>query len=301
MRRQRYDKEIGMIFMILILIPVGIYYLIKYSIIGGINIYKLCTANKPQKKYDGYYEDISKVDMMDGFSFEQFVGDLLKRNGYKKVCVTKGSGDFGVDVIGEKDGQKWAFQCKNYTSNLGVSPIQEIYSGAVKYGASVCVVVTNSFFTEHARELAETLGVKLWDRDKLTELIGKTKQIKNDSSLEKHCQDVVQQPIPQIQKENKEILKTIGDDVMATVIGAGKYVFGEDIPLGKYNLKVIEGDGLLCIHYSTDESDVGIQHLGFADYEAKSYSGLSLPQGMWFTIQGSVIVEISKSKMLEIE
>ena len=178
MRRQRYDKELELVIMLLLLIPLGIYYLIKYCIICGIDIYRLCTRNKPQKKYDEYYEDISQIDLMDGFSFEQFVGDLLKRSGYKNVYITKCSGDFGVDITAEKNGQKWAFQCKNYASKLGVSPIQEVYSGAVKYNASVCVVITNSYFTAHAQELAKTLGVFLWDRDELIKIIKETKHDK---------------------------------------------------------------------------------------------------------------------------
>lgn len=95
-----------------------IQYLWVWLLVGGviflavalpIMIWKLRSVNKPQKQFELYYQDISRIDSMDGFTFERFVGDLLKRKGYKNVYVTKGSGDFGVDVTAELDGRKWAF------------------------------------------------------------------------------------------------------------------------------------------------------------------------------------------------
>lgn len=85
---------------------------------------------------------------------------------------------------------------------------------------------------------------------------------------------------------------------MATVIGAGKYILGEDIPLGKYDLKVISGNGLLKIQIEDDEE---WQALGEENGNANSYHGLSLPEGFYFSLGGDLQVEISKSKMIEIE
>ena len=63
-----------------------------------------------------------------------------------------------------------------YSKNLGVAPIQEIYSGAAKYKAEVAVVVTNSHFTSHAKKLASSLGVLLWDREELALLMKRKKR-----------------------------------------------------------------------------------------------------------------------------
>lgn len=38
------------------------------------------------------------------------------------------------------------------------------------------IVVTNSYFTQPAEELAEKLGIILWDRDKLEELLEESKK-----------------------------------------------------------------------------------------------------------------------------
>lgn len=79
--------------------------------------------------------DFTKIDEMEGHRFEYFIAKVLRENGFKNVNVTKASGDYGVDITANKDSQKWAFQCKRYSSNLGLKPIQEIYAGAKKYGA----------------------------------------------------------------------------------------------------------------------------------------------------------------------
>lgn len=53
--------------------------------------------------------------------------------------------------------------------------MQEAYAGAEFYGCDVPVVVTNSWFTPSAKELADEIGVELWDRDELNRLVRRTK------------------------------------------------------------------------------------------------------------------------------
>ena len=52
------------------------------------------------------------INTMDGHDFEYFCADLLRKNGFDKVEVTKGSGDQGIDIIAFKDGIKYGIQCK---------------------------------------------------------------------------------------------------------------------------------------------------------------------------------------------
>ena len=163
--------------MIMFIVPVisavAIYYLFKWMIKGTYCFVKYISSigegrnAKPQKVY------MTKVDLMDGIEFENFVATLLKRNGYADVEVTKASGDYGVDILAKKDGKKIAFQCKCYSSNLGVKPVQEVYSGGKMYNAHKFVVVTNAYFTKNAVALANQLGVELWSRDYLMRLMGK--------------------------------------------------------------------------------------------------------------------------------
>lgn len=114
---------------------------------------------------------ISLIDQMEGPAFEQFIASLLRKSGYEKVQSTGGSGDQGVDVLAEKDGVRYAIQCKRYSHALGNTPIQEVNAGRQHYGCHVGVVVTNNYFTAGAKELASSCKVLLWDREKLIEML----------------------------------------------------------------------------------------------------------------------------------
>lgn len=110
-------------------------------------------------------------DSMEGHQFEYFCGELLKKNGYSDVEVTRGSGDQGIDILAVKDGIKYGIQCKCYSSNIGNKAVQEAFAGKTFYGCHVAAVLTNRHFTRSAKELAESNGVLLWDQDKLKELV----------------------------------------------------------------------------------------------------------------------------------
>lgn len=110
-------------------------------------------------------------DAMEGHEFEYFCADLLSRNGYKDVEVTRGSGDQGIDIIAYKDGIKYGVQCKCYSSAIGNKAVQEAFSGKTYYSCHVAAVLTNRYFTKSAKDLADNNRVLLWDRDKLEELI----------------------------------------------------------------------------------------------------------------------------------
>ena len=104
------------------------------------------------------------MDEMEGHDFEYYCADLLKDNGFLEVEVTKGSGDFGADILAERDGVTYAVQCKCYDKPIGVKAVQEVYAGRDYYGRMVGVVMTNQYFTQPAVELATKLNIMLWDR-----------------------------------------------------------------------------------------------------------------------------------------
>jgi len=114
-------------------------------------------------------------DSMTGLEFEGFCAEILEKNGYENVSVTRGSGDQGVDIIAYRDGVKYGFQCKCYTADIGNKAVQEIYAGKTYYQCHVGIVLTNRHFTPAAIDLAKKNGIVLWDRSKLLELIEKAK------------------------------------------------------------------------------------------------------------------------------
>lgn len=116
---------------------------------------------------------LSNYDTMDGHQFEYFCADVIRKNGFTNVEVTQGSGDHGIDILAEKDDITYAIQCKCYSSNIGNAAVQQAHTGKSLYHKDVAVVLTNRYFTAQAKEEAQALGVKLWDRDKLNDMINK--------------------------------------------------------------------------------------------------------------------------------
>nr|DAH14989.1 MAG TPA: Restriction endonuclease [Caudoviricetes sp.]DAP24949.1 MAG TPA: Restriction endonuclease [Caudoviricetes sp.] len=55
--------------------------------------------------------------------------------------------------------------------------MQQVHTGKSLYHKDIAVVLTNQYFTSQARDEADTLGVKLWDRSKLEEFIRKSSTI----------------------------------------------------------------------------------------------------------------------------
>ena len=83
-------------------------------------------------------------DEMEGHEFEYFCADLLEKRGFEEVEVTKGSGDYGVDILAEKDGVTYAIQCKRYDGPVGVKAVQEAYAGRDYYDRMVGAVLNHS-------------------------------------------------------------------------------------------------------------------------------------------------------------
>jgi Holliday junction resolvase len=114
-------------------------------------------------------QQLGAVDSMTGAEFELAIAAIYQKQGYA-VTVTKASGDFGVDVIAERTGEMLAIQTKRHQSSVGVEAVQQVVSGATYYKATRAVVVTNSWFTAPAIDLAERAGVELVDRKALAKL-----------------------------------------------------------------------------------------------------------------------------------
>ena len=114
--------------------------------------------------------ELKHIDSLNGLEFESYTSNLLSNLGYETE-VTKSTGDQGIDVLAIKGGICLAIQCKLYNSSVGNSAIQEAFAGKTFYGSDIGVVCTNNFFTSEATKLAQKLGIELWDRKHLINLI----------------------------------------------------------------------------------------------------------------------------------
>ena len=111
------------------------------------------------------------MDEMEGHDFEYFCAELLEKQGFIEVEVTRASGDFGVDILAEKDGVTYAVQCKRYNGPVGVEAVLRTYGGRDYYDRMVGAVMTNQYFTAPAVEAAGKLKILLWDRGYIDEIM----------------------------------------------------------------------------------------------------------------------------------
>ncbi|GAA8953222.1 restriction endonuclease [Helicobacter pylori] len=114
---------------------------------------------------------LQKIDAMNGFEFEEYAKIFFTSKGFE-VSVTQKSGDYGADLIIEKDGIKWAVQAKRYSHKVSPKAIQEVVSSKAYYACEKACVITNSYFTQAAQKLAQANGVLLIDRDEWVRFLG---------------------------------------------------------------------------------------------------------------------------------
>jgi restriction system protein len=106
------------------------------------------------------------IDALTGTEFEVYVAARLQRAGWH-VTFTPASGDYGVDLIGEKDGRSVAVQCKRLGKPVGVAAVQQVVSGARHHGCAKSIVISNQEFTDAAKQLANTHNCQLIGRKAL--------------------------------------------------------------------------------------------------------------------------------------
>jgi hypothetical protein len=194
-------------------------------------------------------KSLSEIDKMEGLQFEHYISILLKYEDFLNVYNTKGSGDYGADIIAEKDGCKYAIQCKRYSNKIGAKPVGEVLRGMKKYHCDKGIIITNNYFTKQAIEEADICGIVLWNRDKLKSII------KKHNLAETSTSEPIQLPMHNINfvKKKMEIQKIDFNDCKNTA----QKIQQAYCELG-FNVKVVDIDTLeyetkyKCIHEIDD-------------------------------------------------
>jgi restriction system protein len=109
---------------------------------------------------------LREVDAMTGADFEDYVAARLRAAGYR-VSLTKVTGDFGVDLIASKRGERVAVQCKRHGQRIGPAAVQQVVAGAAMHRCSATMVVANQEFTAAAVALARAHSCELVGRSRL--------------------------------------------------------------------------------------------------------------------------------------
>ena len=98
--------------------------------------------------------------------FELFLQLFFEKQGYH-VRKTKKSHDQGADLILERPGERVVVQAKKQKKTTGNKAVQEVHAARGYYQANRAIVITTSRFSKPAIELADRLGVELWDWNRL--------------------------------------------------------------------------------------------------------------------------------------
>ncbi|MDO8126036.1 MAG: DUF853 family protein [Candidatus Brocadiales bacterium] len=104
----------------------------------------------------------SKVIQTEARQFEYEIARLLKLMGYE-AHATKATGDDGVDVFAEKDGEKVIVQCKKWEKPVGRAVVDELAGTAARHKATRAILATTSSFSLDAEQTAREHNIALWD------------------------------------------------------------------------------------------------------------------------------------------
>lgn len=106
-----------------------------------------------------------------GNAFERYLKGVLEQAGGEMVQITKGSGDYGADLLIVHQGRRIIVQAKSYSEKVGLEAVQEVQAARSVYRAEDAWVITDSEFTPNARALAAENTVYLIDASSL-DLVG---------------------------------------------------------------------------------------------------------------------------------
>ena len=95
-----------------------------------------------------------------GVDWENYLAEVCTALG-ATAELTKMSGDQGVDLVVVFGARRVAIQAKGWANVVGNSAVQEVVAGRVFYHCDACAVITNSYFTPSAIQLAKANGCVL--------------------------------------------------------------------------------------------------------------------------------------------
>lgn len=131
-----------------------------------IGVYRFIGRFIQKQKFKHIARSNIAIDSMTWQEFEFFVANWLKDRGYTDVRLTEHY-DLGVDIIAKKDGFTWGVQVKHYRSLVGIEAVRQVVVALKKYKCDRAMVVTNSFFSRPAIEIAKSQDCILVDGSKL--------------------------------------------------------------------------------------------------------------------------------------
>jgi restriction endonuclease Mrr len=126
-----------------------------------------------RQEWRQYHESktMDEISRMGGREFEEFLARLFSRMGYQQITLTATNDQGGDLVCRTPAGSPIVIQAKRWSCSVGNGSVQEVLGAMRYYDCTEGMVVTNSVFTDSARELANKAGIALRDREWLQQQI----------------------------------------------------------------------------------------------------------------------------------
>lgn len=125
--------------------------------------------------------DIEILDRLDTSSFEKLISLFFEANGFRvktKLCFCKTS----HALIAFKDSKRYLIQITPSPEKLLHSElVVKVFNAKANLNCDYGLIVTNLFFTKYAITTAENLGITLFNRNDIIEIIN---SIRNKTSCE---------------------------------------------------------------------------------------------------------------------
>lgn len=115
--------------------------------------------------------DTIAIDKLTGEQFEKFLEKILHKLGFENIKKTMPSGDFGADLVANRNGKKFVIQAKRHNRPVGNKAVQEVFSSMPVYEANSCMVISNHEFTVAAKKQALKCKCVLFGKKELQNLL----------------------------------------------------------------------------------------------------------------------------------
>lgn len=115
-------------------------------------------------------ESLESIRKLNGDEFVLWFANLLKDIGFSGIAIVGASHDEGTDIIAQKEGIHYCFQCKNQKQPVQKTAFKEVYYGKPA-NCNIPVVVATGNIAKTAIRSGEKRGIQAWDGKYLAQLI----------------------------------------------------------------------------------------------------------------------------------
>jgi len=133
------------------------------------------SAQKRAEEQKEASQTLERLSKLSPRGFEEFIGDLFEGLGYQRVNIRGGSGDQGVDILAEKDGQRVAIQCKRYKGIVGLHQVRDLIGAMRLEDAQRGLLITTGVFSIQAERMVREAQIEMIDGNKLIEVIAEAR------------------------------------------------------------------------------------------------------------------------------